>query len=87
MRPAGHDDPEQAGRASREGRSGSEGRIELFPRRKEAFERVLEIPRGRRVLPRTDRPLQALVDEVPARQGLGIPAPLFSPKREQARRG
>ena len=74
-----------AGRV-REGWSVSDGRIEIFPRQKEAFERILEIPRERHVLLRTDRPVQALVDEVLAHRGLEIPAPLFSLKRERTRR-
>jgi hypothetical protein len=62
----------------RAGTSLSDGRAELYPRQKAAFEPIAELPPGRRLIAPTERPVEALAAAVLAAPGLRIPEPLFN---------
>ncbi len=57
------------------GPSVSDGREELFPRQKRAFEPITELPPAMHLVVETDRPPEALAAELLPR--LELPAPLF----------
>jgi hypothetical protein len=72
-----------AGR-EREGRSLSDGRVAIYPQQKAAFEPIDELAPERHLVLDTQRPAEALADQVLAESRFPFPSPLFALPEEDA---
>jgi predicted kinase len=77
---------ERLRRREAEGTATSDGRAELYPAQKAAFEQVVGLPPGRHLTVDRSRPAEENAVQVLAAPGLAIPEPLFTLPPEIKRR-